>query len=83
MPTVAPAATVRSMFDSDWLADVAGRAGKHLGTQDLERDPAIEIGIARREHHAHATGAERAGDLEATVVSGLRRVAVVPGPRRV
>jgi hypothetical protein len=33
-------------------------AEPHAGAQQLERDPPIELRIVRREHHAHAAGAD-------------------------
>jgi len=39
---------------------------RERGRQDLERDLALELGIACAIHLAHPAGAERADDLEAT-----------------
>ncbi len=44
---------------------VAARTGEPAGTQDLDRNLAIELRIVRGEHDAHAAGAEDIEDREA------------------
>jgi hypothetical protein len=42
--------------------EVSGKAPRAMGPQQLERDVAVELGIARGIDHTHAAAAEQAGD---------------------